>query len=181
LAELRTLVEKYAEGPLAGLRNFERYIDVLSPGKNVDELTARETALDDFAATGARSEEDIYDGFAHNFFFGCEADDPLVSVAFDRRLGPRLNAVFSSDISHFDVTNMADVLAEAFELRELELLTVDDFRDFTFSNAVRLHGKLNPEFFRGTLIEAPAKAELERQAAFATGVGERTTTGQLKE
>ena len=33
------------------------------------------------------------------------------------------------------------------------------FRDFTFANAVRLHGGMNPDFFTGTVVEKQA-AEL---------------------
>ena len=53
------------------------------------------------------------------FFFGCEADDRLNALAFDRRLNPagaRLNALFGSDIGHFDVPDMREVLPEAYEL-----------------------------------------------------------------
>jgi hypothetical protein len=36
------------------------------------------------------------------------------------------------------------------------LITADDFRDFTFANAVRLWGTVNPAFFKGTVVEKPA-------------------------
>ena len=45
---------------------------------------------------------------------------------------------------------MSKVLPEAWELVEDELITKDDFRDFTFANAVRLCGTKNPDFFEGT-------------------------------
>jgi hypothetical protein len=67
--------------------------------------------------------------------------------------GARLNATFGSDISHFDVPDMRRVLPEAFELVEGGLITSDDFRDFTFANAVRLWGEVNPGFFQGTAVE----------------------------
>ena len=79
--------------------------------------------------------------------------------AFDRRVNPmrsRLNALFGSDIGHFDVPDMMDVLPEAYELCEDNLITADDFRDFTFANAVRLWGTVNPAFFKGTVVEKPA-------------------------
>ena len=38
----------------------------------------------------------------------------------------------------------------------------DGFRDFTFANAVRLHGGMNPEFFEGTVVEDEARAILDR-------------------
>ena len=68
----------------------------------------------------------------------------------------RLNALFGSDIGHFDVPDMMDVLPEAHELCEDGLITADDFRDFTFANAVRLWGTVNPAFFAGTVVEKPA-------------------------
>ena len=36
------------------------------------------------------------------------------------------------------------------------LLTTDDFRDFTFANAVRLWGGVNPRLFEGTAVEREA-------------------------
>src|SRR2546426_1094850 len=71
-------------------------------------------------------------------------------------MGARLNALFSSDIGHFDVPDMADVVPEAYELLEHGLLTDDDFRDFMFANAVRFWGEVNPDFFKGTVVEKAA-------------------------
>jgi hypothetical protein len=53
------------------------------------------------------------------FYFGCEADDPSNVWAFNARanpLGARLNAIFSSDIGHFDVPDMTEVVPEAYEM-----------------------------------------------------------------
>jgi hypothetical protein len=91
--------------------------------------------------------------------------------AFDRRvnpLGARLNAIFGSDIGHFDVPDMMDVLPEAYELQEDGLITADDFRDFTFANAVRLWGTGNPGFFEGTAVQKEA-AEVIAAARATTG------------
>ena len=33
------------------------------------------------------------------------------------------------------------------------LIGEDDFREFTFTNAARLHTALNPDFFKGTVVE----------------------------
>jgi hypothetical protein len=44
----------------------------------------------------------------------------------------------------------------AYELVEDELITVDDFRDFTFANAVRLWGTVHPAFFKSTVVEKQA-------------------------
>src|SRR5439155_16477422 len=91
-----------------------------------------------------------------NFYFGCEADDPVNAGAFNRRVNPfgaRLNAIFGSDIGHFDVPDMTEVLAEAYEGVEDGWLTEDDFRDFVFGNPVRLWAGVNPNFFKGTAVE----------------------------
>jgi hypothetical protein len=54
------------------------------------------------------------------------------------------------------VPDMMDVRPETYEPVEEELITVDDFRDFTFANAVRLWGTVNPAFFKGTVVEKQA-------------------------
>ena len=81
----------------------------------------------------------------------------------------RFNAIFGSDIGHFDVPDMREVLEEAYELREEELIDAEDFRDFVFANAVRLHGGMNPKFFEGTPVEAYAADVLARDAGERKG------------
>jgi hypothetical protein len=86
--------------------------------------------------------------------------DPTTAWAFDRRGHHRLRPIFSSDVGHFDVTDMSGVLAEAHELVEHGLLTPDDFREFVFTNAARRHTALNPGFFAGTAVEDAVAPEL---------------------
>jgi len=84
------------------------------------------------------------DLFAANFYFGCEADDPITACAFDARVvpfGARLRAIFGSDIGHYDVPDMARVVEEACELVE--------------------RGLLDEESFRGTSVESHAKEILQ--------------------
>jgi len=110
-----------------------------------------------------RKAEDLRELFESNFYYGCEADDPFASLAFDGRLNPfgaRLKAMLSSDIGHWDVPDMNLVLAEAYELVERELLDAAAFRQFTFEHAVGLHAGMNPDFFKGTVVEAAAGAAL---------------------
>ena len=117
--------------------------------------------MDEFAACAIERPEDIADLFATPFFFGCEADDPLVRTAFDTKANPfgaRLNAVFGSDIAHWDVPDMAEVLGEAWELVEHELIDEGDFRDFTFANPVRFFTEVNPDFFEGTVVADAVRA-----------------------
>jgi hypothetical protein len=111
-------------------------------------------AVDDWARSGVGSTTDIVDIFSRCFFFGCEADDPLTAVAFTGVGGlPSLNALFSSDVGHWDVPDMASVLAEAFEPVERGFLSPADFRAFAFQHAVRFYTDTNPDFFRDTTIE----------------------------
>ena len=112
--------------------------------------------IDEFTAGGIETAEDLRPLFEPNFYFGCEADDRLAAWAFDERKNPfgaRLRAMFSSDLGHWDVLDMNDVLAEAYELREEGLFDDTDFRDFTFTYPAMLHARVNPDFFTGTAVE----------------------------
>ena len=119
--------------------------------------------LDDFAACGIERPEDIRERFVPNFYFGAEADDPLTAVAFDRSLNPfgaRLNAMFSSDVGHWDVPDMGQVLVEACEHLDEGRLDPAEFRDFSFGNAARFYAESNPRFFAGTSVETQVAALL---------------------
>jgi hypothetical protein len=151
---LADLLGEYGQGLVAGRPDPHDPDLVRSPNgwhAFKDDLIAHE--LD---ALGIKSAEDLRPLFEPNFFYGCEADDPLVSVGFDQRLNPfgaRLKAMFSSDIGHWDVPDMTEVLEEAYELVERELLDERDFEEFVFKNPALLHAKMNPDFFKGTIIE----------------------------
>jgi predicted TIM-barrel fold metal-dependent hydrolase len=134
--------------------------------ENLDHLTislsflagTREdpATLDDWARCGIETAEHIRDLFVPNFYFGCEADDALNATAFNTKLNPfgaRLRAIFSSDIGHWDVPDMTAVLAEAYALVEEEVMTDADFRDLVFTNPVTLWTGMNPDFFKGTVVE----------------------------
>jgi predicted TIM-barrel fold metal-dependent hydrolase len=111
---------------------------------------------DDFAACAIKGKEDFRELFLKPFFFGCEADDPITASAFDAKRNPmsaRLNAIYGSDIGHFDVPDMSEVTAEAFEAVEHGRMTEEDFRDFVFANPIKLWTALNPDFFKGTVVE----------------------------
>jgi Amidohydrolase len=125
-------------------------------------LTGGIADIDDFSACQITRKQDWIDLFATPFYFGCEADDRTNSWAFGKTnpFGAKLNAIYSSDIGHFDVIDMRDPLPEAHELVEDGFLSADDFRAFTFSNAVRLWGTQNPKFFEGTVVAKQAAAVL---------------------
>jgi hypothetical protein len=94
------------------------------------------------------------------------------ATAFGRSnpFGSKLNAIFSSDIGHFDVIDMRHPLPEAYELVEDGHITPGNFRDFTFANAVRLWGTQNPRFFEGTRVAKEAAAVLAAAAQTPTGI-----------
>ena len=48
---------------------------------------------------------------------------------------------------------MEDVLEEAYELVEHELLDETQFREFVFEHAAQLHAGMNPDFYKGTVVE----------------------------
>jgi predicted TIM-barrel fold metal-dependent hydrolase len=158
-ALLMSLVEKYGDADTAAALHARDGWPDNDPG-----LTGGIDDLDDFAACRITRKEDWVDLFATPFYFGCEADDRTNAWAFSpsNPFGAKLNAIYSSDIGHFDVIDMRDPLAEAHELVEAGLLSRDDFRDFTFANAVRLWGTQNPRFFDGTTVARAAAEELAR-------------------
>ena len=136
-------------------------------GDSNSTLTGGVEDLDDYFRCQITKKEDIRDLFVPRFYFGCEADDPINAWAFNRQASPmraRLNALFSSDIGHFDVPDMTEVVPEAFELVEHGLITDDDFQDFMFDNAVRFWGEVNPDFFKGTIVEKQAQEVLRHGA-----------------
>ncbi|MCH8139036.1 MAG: hypothetical protein IH926_08820 [Proteobacteria bacterium] len=124
-----------------------------------EELTEREMPyLDEYAALDVHSADEVREAFRNGFYFGCEADDPTTTWAFNGQ--PRLNAMFSSDVGHWDVRDMRECVAEAYEGVESGLMDARDFREFVFANPARLHAGMNPDFFKGTAVEAEVEALL---------------------
>jgi len=118
---------------------------------------------DEFRDSGINSIEDIKDIFCSRYFFGCEADDPMNALATRCKTmldGAEMNAMFASDIGHWDVTDMNSVLPEAWELVEDGHLDLDEFSKFVFGNVVEFYGRVNPTVFEGTTIEYQASAHL---------------------
>ncbi len=162
LEEFRRLYDKHAHSRMVGkCEDVLTSFSCLTPLLDSDGLTDREhDAMDDFAQSGIESTEELLEMFRRNFYFGCESDDVMTALAFDARLGTMLKPVFSSDVGHFDVLDMSDVLHEAWELVEHGLITEPQFREFTFTNAAKLHTGGNPEFFKGTVVEKAVDDEL---------------------
>src|SRR5438874_1511261 len=158
-AALLALAEKYGKPAV---------VEAVRRGEGLDDNgdgTGGVEDLDDYSRCQITNKQDFNDLYIKPFYFGCEADDPINAWAFNRKANPmhaRLNAFFSSDIGHMDVPDMTEVVPEAYELVEHGLLTEDDFRDFMFTNAVRFWGEVNPDFFKGTVVEKQAAEVLAR-------------------
>jgi hypothetical protein len=158
-AALLALAEKYAPPTM---------LEAVRRGDGLDDNgngTGGVEDLDDYSRCKISRKEDFRDLYVSRYYFGCEADDPINAWAFNRKalpMGARLNAFFSSDIGHFDVPDMTEVGPAAYELVEHGLLDEDDFRDFVFENAVRFWGEVNPDFFKGTVVEKQAAEVLAR-------------------
>ena len=152
---IRALFEQH------GSERFKKHLDALDEG--LSHLSEPGLFHDDFAGTGIERGEDVKRIFERNFRFGCEADDPMNAVGFNRDINPlgaQMRAIFSSDIGHWDVTDMSETVEEAWELVEDGLISEADFRDFTFTNAATLYGEANARFFEGTCIEKEVAALL---------------------
>ncbi len=125
--------------------------------------------IDEWSACAISSREDFKTLFAEPFYFGCEADDATVPSAFNDRLNPmgvKLKAMFSSDIGHWDVQDIGEVLEEAHELVAHGHIDQGDFRAFAFGNIAELHASLNRDFFKGTVVEE-AVAKMQRTGSAA--------------
>src|SRR5579871_2520571 len=158
----RSLLRRYVDQ--YGYRDIAAELDRRDgwPSREEDNLDGGVPVHDDYAACNITKKQDWIDLYATPYYFGCESDDRLNAVAFSKvnPFGARINALFSSDIGHFDVPDMLMPVPEAYELVEDGLLSEDDFRDFTFANAVRLWGTQNPRFFEGTRVAKEAAAVL---------------------
>ena len=66
--------------------------------------------------------------------------------------GSRCGPCSRSDIGHWDVTDMAETVAESWELVEDGLITTDQYRAFVHDNPKQLLTAVNPRFFEGTAI-----------------------------
>jgi predicted TIM-barrel fold metal-dependent hydrolase len=115
-----------------------------------------ESMLDEWAACGISEAADIEGLFCDRFYFGCEADDPLASMAFNTKVNPfgsELKAMMGSDIAHWDVPDVTEVLEEAWEMVEHGWIDEVAFKKFVFTNPARFYTDTNPGFFKGTVVE----------------------------
>ena len=157
---LMKLFAEYGEGRFTA--------DLEGLAESFTRLEPEPPVLDEWAACEIDRREDFLDLFVPRFYFGCEADDPMVAWAFDARtnpMGARLRAMFSSDMGHWDVPDMTEVVAEAYELVEKGLIDEESFREFTCVNPIRFYTSGNPDFFAGSRCEeAAARIVAEERA-----------------
>ena len=151
--DLLNLYDEYG-GTLRDPGSREELAQRLRREPHPDELT------DDFACLTISTKDELRRLFVERFYFGCEGDDAVMPSAFEANHphGVRLRAVFGSDIGHWDVSLMDEVLEEVYEPVEKGLLTEADLREFLFANPVRLWTAANPQFFHGTAVEKAAAA-----------------------
>jgi predicted TIM-barrel fold metal-dependent hydrolase len=146
------------------LRLSEEYGGSLYRPVPRDELAKRwavdpEDPGDSFAGLAIETVDELRRLFVDRFYFGCEGDDPIMPSAFNAARNPggvRLHALFGSDIGHWDVPLMEEVLEEVYEPLEDGLLDAGGLRDFVFTNPVRMWTSGNPHFFTGTAVEEAA-------------------------
>ena len=159
-ARLLALAEKYGKPAV---------VEAVRRGEGLDDNgdgTGGVEDLDDYSRCQITRKEDFTRPVRQALLLRLRGrrSDQRVGLQPARRnpMGARLNAFFSSDIGHFDVPDMTEVVPEAYELVEHGLLDDDDFRDFMFANAVRFWGEVNPDFFKGTVVEKQAAEVLAR-------------------
>jgi predicted TIM-barrel fold metal-dependent hydrolase len=162
---------------------FARYGADLTKGRSIegedlirDTLGARYTRearqprpseLEDFGAAGIESVGDIKTRWVDSFFFGSESDDRTVAHAFNDKanpLGAKINAIYSSDVGHWDVPDLTDALAQAHGLVGEGVITEADFKAYVFENPYRLYTEANPDFFKGTAVEKKLQARQPKAA-----------------
>jgi predicted TIM-barrel fold metal-dependent hydrolase len=124
--------------------------------------------VNDWTEIAIERREQIKELFATPFYFGCEADDSLNYTAFNakaNKMGAKLKAMFSSDLGHWDVVDFGEILSEAHESVERGLMTEEDFKDFVFTNPMTFQTRVNPDFFKGTAVEAAVEKALKSTKA----------------
>jgi predicted TIM-barrel fold metal-dependent hydrolase len=144
------LARKYGDASITD--RLDRLAEAMSPlSYPIDPVP------DEFGRTGLTSVADIRAVFERSLFLGCEGDDPMnacASEAFGRSIGVQLNPIYGSDIGHWDVPDVQDVLHEAHELVDHGAFSPADFRRMVFDAPVHLWADNNPAFFHGTAVES---------------------------
>jgi predicted TIM-barrel fold metal-dependent hydrolase len=154
---LASLFERYGADYIKGRTDFKSTLlrDSLGISALPHSREPNESEIDDFALAGIEKVEDIRDRWVSNFYFGSEADDRTVAAAFNDRvnpLGTKINAIWSSDVGHWDVPEFTEPLAESWDLVEQGVISAADFKALVFDNPHRFYTEANPRFFEGTEV-----------------------------
>ncbi len=72
--------------------------------------------------------------------------------------------MYGSDIGHFDVPDMTEVLGEAYRPVQKGTMKPEHFRDFVFTNPTRFYTDTNPEFFADTVVADDVQRLVRTQA-----------------
>jgi hypothetical protein len=126
---------------------------------------------DEFADALIDDKYELKEMFENQLFFGCESDDLSVYRATNSKgnaMHARLRPLFSSDAGHFDLWDIRTAVPTSHKMVEEGLLDDNDYRQFVFDNPVRLFGSMNPNFYKGTTVEAEAQAVLDAMQAEGT-------------
>ncbi len=143
-----------------------RAAEILAGQQSVSQRGDDPLIHDEWVPSEITGPADISDIFTRQFYFGCEGDDPLNTLATDERgdsFGPRLRTLYGSDLGHWDVPEMTEAAEEAYELVEQGQLAPEAFRAMVFDNAVEFWTCGNRDFFKGTTIETAANALLSER------------------
>jgi predicted TIM-barrel fold metal-dependent hydrolase len=173
--ELFELFEKYGGDITQGhsLSKEELTKSVLGASFNRHSRSPIGSELEDCGAAGIKTIEDIRDRWVNSFFFGSESDDRTIAAAFNDKanpLGVKLNAIYSSDVGHWDVPDLTAPLAESWDLVREGVISEADFKAYVFGNPYKFYTEANPDFFKGTAVESKLP-KIESQAENKTLVG----------
>jgi hypothetical protein len=160
---LRELFAEFGAALTAGRPTDGEQIirDTLGDRYTADARQPRPDERNDFAAAHVEKVEDIKARWVDSFFFGSESDDRTVAHAFNDKanpLGVKINAIYSSDVGHWDVPDLTEVLAESYALVEQGVISEDDFKAWAFDNPYKLYTGAKADFFKGTAIESKVPA-----------------------
>ena len=102
--ELRRQLELQTE-TIVRFRDFiddaiARNLDQLHVDMTQEELTELDATSDDFALVDIPDKDTLKNLFRRNFYFGCEADDPMTAIAFDPRMRMNLKPVLEIGRAH---------------------------------------------------------------------------------
>lgn len=150
-AAFRQLHEEWGADLVAGKLD-ERWLRRVLNNRGPEER-------DEWRHLAIEDEHEIADLFVKNFYFGCEADDRTAAFAFSpaNAFGSTLKAMLSSDIGHWDVMDMQEVIPDSYSLVEKGLFTPEMYRKFTFEHSATLHLRMNPRFFGKSRLAAEAE------------------------